>query len=169
LIRLGSACRIDRSRYFVRERPVPWRDVGCHLISLMLSLALVHGMIASPLLVNCLPSDGRSLVELVGHDPCHHAAGLTDGDRDRRGARNDLAPGDPADPCVDLILDNVGTSQPGAVLQSRMASGTGLPADVAPAPLLVRHLANIAVPCKLARDSLICCLRDPHIFSTLRI
>jgi hypothetical protein len=135
----------------------------------MLSLALVHGMIASPLLVNCLPSDGRSLVELVGHDPCHHAAGLTDGDMARRGARNDFAPGDPADPCVDLILDNVGTSQQGALLQSPMASGTGLPADVSPAPLFVRHLTNIGVPHKPARDVLVYRTQDPHTVSALRI
>jgi hypothetical protein len=160
---------MDGSRYFVCERPVSWRDVYWNLLSLLLSLMLVHGMIASPLLVNCLPSDGRSLVELVGKDPCHHAAGLTDGDMDRRGARNDFAPGDPADPCLDLILDNVGTSQPGAVLQSPMASGTWLRADAAPAPLFVHDLTDIGIPCKLPRDFLVCRMRDPHIFSSLRI
>ena len=166
---LGGVCRMDESRHFAWLRPVLWRHVCGNLLSLLLSLTLVHGMIASPLLVNCLPSDGRSLVELVGQDPCHHAAGLADGDTNDRSAKDDLAPGGPTDPCIDLILDSVGTYQHGVVFQFPMTSGADSHAASALVPWFVQHLMDFGGLCRPARDSLTCCRRNPHVFSSLRI
>jgi hypothetical protein len=35
---------------------------------------LVHGLIAMPLLVDCINASGRSQVELIGQDPCRFSS-----------------------------------------------------------------------------------------------
>jgi hypothetical protein len=79
--------------------------------SAILSAVLVFGLIASPWIIECIPEDGKVLVELMGQDPCHHPRGHA------AVADRHLPPGldssDPGDPCLDIVLDNLGLTQNG--------------------------------------------------------
>jgi hypothetical protein len=83
---------------------------------------LLHALVIGPLLVHCFPSDGSSLVELVGYDPCHHARPM-----------HLVFPGktmvflafDGGDSCVDLMMDSPGVSESGM----EPASTSGVNAD----------------------------------------
>ncbi len=163
--------RIAKISIFGPLQSVPNRHgslsfVSRGVIPLFLGLALVNGLTASPLLVNCIPADGRSLVELVGQDPCHHQHQETSVNN---GDREDVVPGDLADPCIDLTLDNVGTAQQGAVLESPLILTSTLLAAAVPAPPLICQLPGVGVPLKKARDPLPCLAPGARLFSALRI
>jgi hypothetical protein len=92
-----------------RQETINW------LSATFLGLVLVYGLIASPLIVECIPRDGSSLIELMGQDPCHHPCiHLSHADR------SPVALGEYAqeDPCLDLVMDNCGLTQAGLNLQS---------------------------------------------------
>ncbi len=40
---------------------------------LMLSLSLIHGLVTSTLLIECIPAEGDLLMEFLGQDPCHRS------------------------------------------------------------------------------------------------
>ena len=83
---------------------------------------LMNALCAVPYLVECIPSDGRSIIETLGHDPCHDAAVAVPPNRLGPSIAGDL------DPCLDLLLD-----APGAVeTQSRVP---------VPRPGVTGHLA----------------------------
>jgi hypothetical protein len=90
------------------------------MVRLGASAILLHALVIGPLLVQCIPSDGRNLTELVGYDPC------------RQGFRNaPTLPGAPEawlpcdhDSCVDLMIDNPGITMAGIAITSGMALGT---------------------------------------------
>jgi len=75
----------------------------CRVIA---SLVLVHGMFAAPLLVVCINADGRVLIEIVGHDPCHEP---------REGIHTTAAAAPHMeawhDPCLDLLLNKPASVQ----------------------------------------------------------
>lgn len=95
----------------VRRKSVPGTSALDGLISLLISLVLVHGLVASPLLVECIPSDGSSLVEFIGQDPCHHFLGASRSSLTAERHAADFEVGDLEDPCVDLTLDSFGLTQ----------------------------------------------------------
>ena len=82
--------------------------------SLLAVLVLVHGLVAVPLLVECIDSHGRTLTEIAGHDACHdHSRGV-----DPERIRNLPAParrqyGQWHDPCLDLSLYKPAVAQCG--------------------------------------------------------
>jgi len=67
----------------------------------------MHGFLTAPLLVECIPQDGRGIVEIMGQDPCHE-------DRLNHPAPAGKGTGRPAvtdmckevDSCTDLMLDS---------------------------------------------------------------
>ena len=78
-------------------------------ITFLTALVLLHALFTGPLLVLCMPADGQCLIELVGHDPCHHFKVIqANSDRSTK-----LACEEDADTCVDLMMDNPGVAQAG--------------------------------------------------------
>lgn len=83
-----------------------------YLSSLFTVSVLLHALITGPLLVLCMPGDGRCLLEFVGHDPCHHFKTIqADSDASTR-----LACEEDGDTCVDLMIDNPGVARAGIAL-----------------------------------------------------
>ena len=71
----------------------------------LLSLALVHGLVSSPLLVECIRADGILLIEWIGHDPCRHPAVEKEIDANQTAATVFRNSADHQQPCVDLSYD----------------------------------------------------------------
>ncbi len=114
-------------------RSAPASFAGCGLACLL----LVFGLVAQPLLVQCIREDGRVLIEIAGHDTCHEEAGQ---DRPVSGARRSpspaVGPGEWHDPCLDLSLYKPADARAGADLCPHLSdSGAlqpGAAADCAP-------------------------------------
>jgi hypothetical protein len=79
------------------------------------AIVLMHALIIGPLLVQCIPFEGRSLVEFIGYDPCHYPGVAY---RELAGTTTVLLAGDIEDSCVDLMMDNPGVAQAGIMLLS---------------------------------------------------
>ncbi|MBZ5496688.1 MAG: hypothetical protein LAP85_09815 [Acidobacteriia bacterium] len=137
--------------------------------SLLLSLVLVYGLIASPLMVECIPADGRSLVELIGRDPCHHPFGEMETSCTHDFSVALLGEGDPADPCVDLSLDNFGVTQNVMDVQSPPMMMANALADAAPCPAHLISTPGAGAIFKPAREPALGAVRDPRLTSSLRI
>lgn len=83
---------------------------GSPAAAALLCVALAQGMVASSLLVECIPADGSTLVELLGQDPCHQlfaAIELHWGDHHPATPQMEY---DSTDPCVDLSLESLAIS-----------------------------------------------------------
>ena len=140
--------------------------LGDGLAMFLLSLVLLHGLIASPLLVVCIPADGRSLIELIGQDPCHHPFGGADFDC---AGGFSLGSDDPADPCVDLILDNFGVTQGAMDLDSPAISALAQLAFAQPITMAIAPMPDVDTIFKLARETIIVAGHEPRLTTTLRI
>jgi len=146
------------------------RKAGILLVSrntavLLLSLALLNGLVASRLLVECLPLDGSSLVELIGQDPCHHLFG----GHVHKSCPTSLGENDPSDPCVDLIMDNFGVTQSAALLQFSPTLITDLPAQAAQAGENFIQAPTAGGIFKPAREPARIPNCDPHLNTCIRI
>lgn len=77
-----------------------------YLKSILTSLVFVHALLTAPLLVQCIPPDGRYLVEMLGQDPCypHHEVVRIPSAQDFDSVAITNA-GEETDPCADLLLD----------------------------------------------------------------
>lgn len=158
--RHGNAARmkpVDRSAF-----------LGC-LRSLLLSLVLVHGLVALPLLVNCLPGDGRSLVELIGQDPCRHPFGEIEVGGSQDLSSTLLGENDPSYACVDISMQSTGIAQDAVALPAPPMSATGQIADATCITIHANYLPNECTTFKLAREPLITAGRDLLLTSSLRI
>ena len=132
---------------------------------LLLSLVLLNGLITAPLLVECMPADGSSLIELIGQDPCHHPFGTHD-----HGACPVAAGAeDSSDPCVDLILDNLGITQGGAVLQSPLSLATHAVAANCQDDGDLCQFPGTDIMFRLAREPVITSDSDLHPYTCMRI
>lgn len=97
------------------SRALLWQTI----LRLSASVFLLHALVTGPLFIQCIPSDGRSLTELVGCDPCRHPLqGVHGYPRGPEG----WTPGEQESPCVDLMIDNPGITMSGAVITSGAAS-----------------------------------------------
>lgn len=132
---------------------------------LLLSLVLLNGLIASRILVECFPSDGSSLVELIGQDPCHHPFG----GHLHKSCRTSLGESDASDPCLDLIPDNFGVTQSGALLPSPATLVTDLVALSAQAVADLFQAPNAVAPFKLAREPVRVAGCGPYSNTCIRI
>ncbi len=132
----------------------------------LLSAVLVYGLVASPLLVQCIPGDGNPLVELIGQDPCHQVFGEI-----AAGSGHDFSFGadDPADPCLDLTLDNFGITPIVSDLQAPPGQVMAQLAEVAAAAVNSIYMPNIDATYKLAREPVILVDLDPLLTTALRI
>jgi len=139
------------------------------LRSLLISMVLVHGLVALPLLVDCLPADGRSLVELIGQDPCRHPLGKMEAAGSHDLPSNLLGADDPSNPCVDLSMEIAGMGQNAVALPVPPTSAAGRIADVARIIIHANYLLSECTAFKLARDPLIIAGRDLLVTSSLRI
>jgi hypothetical protein len=97
---------------------------------ILAGLVLMHGLIAAPLLVECVGADGRSLVELAGHDPCHHPArAVRTSSNHNSGQPSGLSSGEWQDPCLDLTLYKPADAPTGAGFLAAPTHAAGEPAD----------------------------------------
>jgi hypothetical protein len=133
---------------------------------LCLSLMLIQGLIASPLLVECLPGDGSSLIELIGQDPCHEPFVTLEAAGGHTQAALFLG-GDPADPCVDLSMDSFGTTQGAIEAQVPIMSHKGHPDEAF--PFADGMLPPAFILFGRARDPVPAADYNPRLLSPLRI
>jgi hypothetical protein len=70
---------------------------------------LFHALIAGPLLVQCIPSNGTCRLELIGQDPCRHLNAPGNSTRTRETAITDYD--ENTETCVDLAVDYSGLSK----------------------------------------------------------
>ena len=136
---------------------------------LLLSLTLANGMVASSLLVECIPADGRSLVELFGQDPCHHPFGAIEiHDGDHQAATLQME-NDPTDPCVDLSLDSLGISAGVVELHAPSDSAPDHLADASPLAGVMCLALRAGTVLKLAREPVNPADGDSQLLLSLRI
>lgn len=90
--------------------------------AVFLSGVLLFGLIASPWIVECIPEDGKVLVELLGQDPCHQCRGHFTAANHR--AADTYGQYDPTGMCLDVVLDNLGFTQNGVDLYVPMRART---------------------------------------------
>ncbi len=143
--------------------------VDSRLAVLLLALALAHGLIASSLLVECIPADGRSLIELIGQDPCHHPFGAVEtlgGEHDTPTLQME---NDPTDPCVDLSLDSFGISAGVMEIQSPSTSATDRLADASIVVGMLCPAPRAEAFFKQAREPVIPADCDSQLLLFLRI
>jgi len=112
-----------------------------NLGSFLAMFVLLHAVVTNPLLVQCIQADGLSLLEILGHDPCHDAnAGIGTVQGFRSPALTGMK--DQTDPCLDLLLDDSGDIQ--------ICSDFITPPPQAPAPAAC--ILNDSVEASLADD-----------------
>jgi hypothetical protein len=88
-----------------------YRNLGFDCLVRSAAIAvLLHALVIGPLLVQCIPPDGSSLVELIGYDPCHHAQPVR---ADFSLPETGFTAGEEGNSCVDLMMDNPGVTQVG--------------------------------------------------------
>ena len=131
----------------------------------LLSAVLVYGLVASPLLVQCIPGDSNPLIELIGQDPCHqifvdHAS--------RSGHDLSFGADDPADPCVDLTFDNFGITPIVSDLQAPPGQVVAQLAEIAAAVNRI-YMLDVNATYKLAREPGTLVDVDPCLPTALRI
>jgi hypothetical protein len=166
---VGKSQLGERYRNAARMKPADRPAFLSFLRSLLISMALVHGLVALPLLVECLPADGRSLVELIGQDPCHHPFGEMEAGRGHDLSSSLLGEDDPSDPCLDLSMENTGMAQNAVALPAPPMSATDQVADATCIVIYANYLSNECTTFKLAREPLITAGRDLLLTSALRI
>ncbi len=79
--------------------------------SLIAALVLLHALITAPLLVECISTDGRFLLEILGHDPCHEPVAVRTLPGHAREAAELSKTVNKGDPCVDLMVDGPAGTQ----------------------------------------------------------
>jgi hypothetical protein len=157
---LGYRIHINKMRSLAAASPAA---------ALCLSLMLAQGLIASSLLVECLPGDGRSLIELIGQDPCREPFIATEAARGRDHAAPFLGEDDPADPCVDLSMDNFGMTQGAVEIHLPSMSVTDHLDETPPVAARVLPLPAAGASFKRARDPVMPADFDSRLPSSLRI
>ena len=144
------------------ESPFRSAFVNC-LGSFFTALILLHALITGPLLVLCMPADGRCLIEFVGHDPCHHFK-VVQSNCDRS---TKLACEEDADTCVDLMMDSPGIAQAGLDFVS-LPTSCVIP-ELADSGDCVCDFLYVPEVYKPAREPVILPAYDPRCDCTLRI
>jgi hypothetical protein len=135
----------------------------------LLCLALAHGLVASSLLVECIPADGRSLVELIGQDPCHQPFGAVETHSGDPHAPTLHMENDPTDPCVDLSLDSFGISAGVMEIHPPSTSATDRLADASTVVGMMRLAPRAEAFFKQAREPVIPADCDSRLLLSLRI
>ncbi len=79
--------------------------------SVLISLVLVHGLVVSSLLVECVRADGSCQLRLVGHHPCPYPVGAYESCNHGDESAFLFWTGASARPCVDLSMDAHGIAQ----------------------------------------------------------
>lgn len=83
------------------------------VIPILAGLVFLHALLSAPLLVQCIGADGRGLIEILGHDPCHGPqAPITAGPGKNPATRLFTASDHFVDPCQDSMLDSPGCYSP---------------------------------------------------------
>jgi hypothetical protein len=137
--------------------------------ALCLSLLLVQGLIVSSLLVECLPGDGSSLIELIGQDPCHEHFAAAEAAKGHGCAAPSLQGEDSADPCVDLSMESFGLAQGALDIQVPSMSTLDHPDATSPVAGAVLPLPAAGALFKRARDPVMIADYNPRLSSSLRI
>jgi hypothetical protein len=152
----------------MRRRKQP--DIAECLASLIISLVCIHGLVTSPLLVECVRADGHSIIELIGQDPCRLAAGGCEADEAAASSRAGLGKTlEKSEPCVDLALENLGLRQTRGELVPATSPAKAAPADF---PRIGSDLPDFSMASshfKMAREPVDVPGCDPHLSSCLRI
>jgi hypothetical protein len=100
-----------RLKSFHVARCMGGSQIQGYLIVLFCCLVLVYGLVASVLLVECMPGDGSCLVELIGSDPCQHPFGETQTAKAEDDSVAAAMRGcGTSQSCVDMSLDHYGVS-----------------------------------------------------------
>jgi hypothetical protein len=145
-----------------RNRPtiINWMEAS------FLAMALVYGLVASPLTVECIPQDGSSLVEFIGQDPCHHPC---DHFSHGSGSPATLDQSNPEDPCLDLVVDNFGVPQTSLDFASPLNLCVEQLNQSVAAAAGILYLEEHDGYFKLAREPVPMPVHDPLLISSLRI
>jgi hypothetical protein len=135
--------------------------------SLLIGLILIHGLVASSFLVECVRADGSCQLRLVGHHPCPPHADDSCLHRQEPAILFWAAP--PAHPCVDLNMDMLGIAHDDSVLAppcnpDHSVRSHARPAISDPSPPPVLSLSF-----RLAREPVECPCGRNHSQTVLRI
>jgi len=135
----------------------------------LLSLALVHGLVSSPLLVECIRADGLLLIELIGHDPCRHPAMESGSEADPAAATVFRVFADYTQPCVDIIYENAAVTHTHADLQSASVRAAGARAGLVASLSAACDLWLLRTAFKRPREPVSASVLNPGSTSCLRI
>ena len=67
-------------------------------------LVFLHSLLVAPLLVECVTSDGQTLIEILGQDPCHNNYLNTESAPENAPGMSAGKTAHAADPCTDFYL-----------------------------------------------------------------
>ena len=135
----------------------------------LLSLALMHGLVSSPLLVECIRADGIVIMELLGNDPCRQAATEPASDAGPAAAATYRELADHSQPCVDMISENAAVAHTNMGLQQASAPAAGARAGTAASLSAHYDLRLQRALFKLPREPVCIRILNPESISCLRI